>query len=185
MSFSASKFRLVMTVLAACAAGSMTQAALAKPVVEVPLASYTVGYTQTTFADLLANSSGLLNFTLLGESTAHSDKQTFSVNGGVVFTGPDQTGAIFSLIGPLTSIEFRSNPGEQYAPGGNGLIQYFKNASGTSFLLAYEDFPNGGIDYNDMVVGMNVTAVPEPESVALALAGLGMLGFMARRRRVI
>jgi len=31
---------------------------------------------------------------------------------------------------------------------------------------------------------LNVTAVPEPETVALMLAGLGMVGFVARRRRV-
>jgi hypothetical protein len=30
---------------------------------------------------------------------------------------------------------------------------------------------------------LNVTAVPEPESYALLLAGLGVLGFVARRRR--
>jgi len=35
----------------------------------------------------------------------------------------------------------------------------------------------------DWVVVDNVTAVPEPETYAMLLAGLGLLGFMARRRK--
>ncbi|HSC64571.1 MAG TPA: PEP-CTERM sorting domain-containing protein [Caldimonas sp.] len=38
-------------------------------------------------------------------------------------------------------------------------------------------------DYDDMVVGLKVSAIPEPESYALLLAGLGAVGFIARRRR--
>jgi len=30
---------------------------------------------------------------------------------------------------------------------------------------------------------LNVSAVPEPETYAMMLAGLGMMGFMVRRRR--
>jgi len=32
---------------------------------------------------------------------------------------------------------------------------------------------------------LNVTAVPEPETVALMMAGLGVIGFVARRRRAV
>ena len=35
---------------------------------------------------------------------------------------------------------------------------------------------------NDKMLGMSVSAVPEPESYALLLAGLGLLGFRARRK---
>ncbi len=35
----------------------------------------------------------------------------------------------------------------------------------------------------DWIVVDNVTAVPEPETYAMLLAGLGLLGFMARRRK--
>ena len=36
---------------------------------------------------------------------------------------------------------------------------------------------------NDKVQGMSVSAVPEPESYAMLLAGLGLLGFTARRKK--
>ncbi len=61
-------------------------------------------------------------------------------------------------------------------------------------LLIYNDPVNGGDhDYNDMVVGVNFTAdssnqniapaVPEPETYGMMLMGLGLMGFVARRRR--
>ena len=34
-----------------------------------------------------------------------------------------------------------------------------------------------------VVVGLNVAPVPEPETYALLLAGLGAVGFISRRRR--
>ena len=35
------------------------------------------------------------------------------------------------------------------------------------------------------ITAASVTAVPEPETYALMLAGLGMMGFIARRRRAV
>jgi hypothetical protein len=53
-------------------------------------------------------------------------------------------------------------------------------------LLIYNDPVKGGDhDYNDLVVGVNFISapVPEPETYAMLLAGLSLLGFTAWRRK--
>lgn len=65
----------------------------------------------------------------------------------------------------------------------NGLLA----AGGTGTTLALEstitDFAGGPESFLIYNLGTTVTPVPEPESYALMLAGLGALGFVARRRK--
>jgi hypothetical protein len=52
----------------------------------------------------------------------------------------------------------------------------------TNWLFSYEDGTD--FDYNDMAVKVeSINAVPEPETYAMLLAGLGAMGFVARRRK--
>ncbi|WP_294987254.1 FxDxF family PEP-CTERM protein [Sulfuritalea sp.] len=47
----------------------------------------------------------------------------------------------------------------------------------------YSTAYNVGIDNVNFSIGGNIAPVPEPETYAMMLAGLGLLGFAARRRR--
>lgn len=52
-------------------------------------------------------------------------------------------------------------------------------------LLIYNDpVSNGDRDYNDLVVGVNITsAIPEPKTYAMWLAGVALIGFVVYRRK--
>lgn len=52
-------------------------------------------------------------------------------------------------------------------------------------LVSFEDLYNGPFDYNDLSFSFTntVAAVPEPETYAMLLAGLGLIGYFARRRK--
>jgi len=62
------------------------------------------------------------------------------------------------------------------------------NIGGGSVRVAFEDRPGQGDNYQDLVFTLSnavvvVAQVPEPETYALLLAGLGLVGWAARRRR--
>lgn len=64
---------------------------------------------------------------------------------------------LFNPVGPVTSLTFNSTAG--VATNAQGIPQALSHAN------------------------LYVTAVPEPETYALMIAGLGVLGFVARRRK--
>jgi hypothetical protein len=85
-----------------------------------------------------------------------------------------------------TGALFRTGPGE-VNPDGLAHALVTVGDSGRTFV-SFEDLVGGGDrDFNDHMFSLaNVTtvpAIPEPSTYALLLAGLGVVGFLGRRRR--
>ena len=56
--------------------------------------------------------------------------------------------------------------------------------NGRSVIVGYDDSGAGpDFDYDDLVARIDVAPIPLPAAVWLLAAGLGGLGFVARRRR--
>jgi len=69
-----------------------------------------------------------------------------------------------------------------------GLIGTNMTVHGKSYayVIGYNDSAGNSTalgDWDDFVIGVNVAAIPEPETYAMLLAGLGLMGFVARRRK--
>ena len=93
--------------------------------------------------------------------------------------------ATLSLISNPDGIPFNSDDtvlDTSVMPGGNSLALTWTASSSGSYYLAVGGLSRGskGGIYNGAI---SVTAVPEPETYVMMLAGLSALGFLALRRR--
>jgi hypothetical protein len=147
-----------------------------------------------------------LTFTYLGKEAGHSNSFTYDYLGDneSLYTATTSRGSSFwvsvSVEGYL-ELKFtdvtvsntnafsgyaESNPNnDRFGFLDVSEIDFGDGAGEYDYLILFNDvYPDA--DFNDMVVGVKaVQAIPEPETYALMLAGLGVVGFMARRRRQV
>jgi hypothetical protein len=153
----------------------------------------------------IVNSAGpaVMTATFLGKEAGDTNTYTFDFAGGTLVN----TGAIGSSIsgpvgsGPLTFVFADTTTATSVGNGGSsgaftsyvilgtyddvGAFTPYTASGQYALILGFNDGAPVDGDYDDMVVGLNVAAVPEPETYALLLAGLGAIGFISRRRRTM
>lgn len=78
---------------------------------------------------------------------------------------------------------FLSNGSGSLFSNGSMSTGVILSADRQSALLLFNDAFSGDGDFDDMVVRVTISAVPEPEALAMLLAGLGVVTAAVRRRR--
>jgi hypothetical protein len=107
--------------------------------------------------DLIGGTTYVLSFDLAGNQRGSSE--TVNVSFG-------STAAAYSFSSADPFSRFTLN----FTPSSDG-----------SYSFSYQNA--GGDNFGALLDNVSVSAVPEPETYAMLLAGLGFVGFMARRKR--
>lgn len=159
-------------------------------------ASITGVETKGSWGWLSASKAGVLAVTYLGNESAYVDKFTFGLGKGSLLESNKLGATISESVGAgLLNFSFADSKGrafsngqQQTTPLGFAILKGQTNKYGTfDYLLGFNDSYCGDADYDDFVVGIKFTSavapVPEPQTYAMLLAGLGLLGLSIRRRK--
>lgn len=137
-------------------------------------------------ATVNTNNYSNVTFTFVGKEAGFNN--VFYYNGGFVFNNtatPGATSVTFTNVaaGALNFAFYSAGPSGAYQGSfGNGSDRVGAMKNGSDKIALLFNDKGGDLDYDDMVVTAQVTAVPEPETYAMMLAGLGLMGTIARRR---
>ena len=147
--------------------------------------------TSQTITDILGSGTGFSHYWSFNFDPA---QQVF----GFLVDSKSQTagGEITVAIDPLTVALYKTVSAIDDTIIGSAVYDWSLSAGTTEFFSGVIDAGTYRLDFDGTVTGSQygnysfagdftsvATPVPEPSTVALMLAGLGLVGFMARRRK--
>lgn len=119
------------------------------------------------------DAAGIMKYSLIGGSWQAK---------GTAGTGSDAYRGLTGIVSGGNVQLFATAKGGSGATGGGSLVSIF-DGSGYGGTLSTTTNVLATAAANEAFRGIALAPVPEPESYALLLAGLGMVGFVARRRK--
>lgn len=149
---------------------------------------------------LVTNHSGVATFTYLGQESGYTNSLNLPTSGLSLFESNPVGTSISALVSSIGALNFKfaelvSPTNASAANGGAwspntsiGLIGRNMSVLGNSYsyVLGYNDSAGSASlgDWDDFVIGVNfATHAPEPGVYGMLAAGLGMLGWISRRRK--
>jgi PEP-CTERM motif len=137
-------------------------------------------------ATLLANEPGNLTFSLVGYEAGYNNAFTTGGQrldnrlGSMPLLGNSFSFA--SLAAAPLDFSFLSNGMGALFGNGSSSTGVIMSNDGQEALLVFNDTYFDG-DFDDMVVRVSISAVPEPETFAMLIGGLGLVAAAVRRRK--
>lgn len=194
---------MIRQLFAAAALMAATSAAVAAPVFSDNFNADALGLNTTSFLGGWTVSNGTVDtignpgfydlipgngrYIDLDGSTGHAGVFSNSVNLAANTTYV----MTFSLAGnhrgygaDTVDVTFGSSTAQYVLSSPDALTQYSVSfTTGAGGATGFSFHNRGGDNVGAMLDNVSIAAVPEPETYAMLLAGLGMVGFAARRRR--
>ena len=141
--------------------------------------SFNTSYDGAHYLELNANRLGVISQTL----TTVAD-QLYRLSFGYSGRSDSGTGRDSLLDVYWGGVKINPEVIDVSPTSGWHTFDYVLNAAGSSTELRFVSRgPTSNASYGSYLDGITVSAVPEPATIALMLAGLGMIGFTTRRQK--